>query len=73
MTGLASDKQLKFVNSIRVAMADYDAVIGGPEPHDVLSPEDTWDLTKAAASAYIGKYKDEAAKCTAALLDAREQ
>lgn len=68
---LASDKQIKFINSMRQVFSDYDELVGGE--HQVPSATETWEMTKAQAGAYISKSKEEFTKCWTTLLDSREQ
>jgi len=68
---LATDKQLRFIGSIRQTFTDYDAVIGDTEPHQVPTPDETWELTKSEAGQYISKNMEEFKKCWQKLLDAR--
>jgi len=70
---LATDKQIKFIGSIRQTFTDYDAVIGDKEPHPVPTPEETWEFTKAEAGQYISKNMEEFKRCWTTLLAAREQ
>lgn len=70
---LATDKQIKFVNSIRQTFLDYDTVIGDVEPHHIPSSDETWEMTKAQAGQYISKNMEEFKRCWTKMLEAREQ
>lgn len=62
----ASDKQMKFINDMRIAFMDYDAVIGD-KPHQVITADEAWNLSKRDASKYIGTNKSEFERCWKAL------
>lgn len=58
----ATDKQMKFVNDIRVTLADYDILVGD-KPHEVVDANTAWNMTKQEASKFISKNKDEFSRC----------
>jgi len=70
---LATDKQIKFIGSIRQTFFDYDILIGDTDPHDIPKAEETWEMTKAQAGQYISKNMAEFKRCWQLLLDTREQ
>ncbi|ACO37093.1 unknown [Lactobacillus phage Lb338-1] len=65
----ATDKQLRFMLTIRQALADYDEVIGGD--HQLPSADEVWSMSKADAGKFISKYGKAYKECLAKLLESK--
>lgn len=66
----ATDKQLRFMLTIRQALADYDEVIGGD--HQLPSADDVWSMSKADAGKFISKNSKDYKECLAKLIESKD-
>ena len=67
---MATEKQLKFIMSIRQTLKDHDEVIGGS--HELPDANTVWSMSKQDASKFISKYMKEFKDCWAELVAAQD-
>ena len=64
---MVTDKQLRYMMTIRQILSDYDVVIGGE--HELPSPDEVWSMSKEDASKFISKYAGESKECWKKLME----